>query len=128
MDTPFPGLGTLVNTVAVVAGALLGMAAGHRLPEPTKRIVTDCLGLVALLMAGLSVMAVTDPALSAAVGSSAPVLIVLGSLLLGGIITDGPGWRWNFFVGLPLAVAAIIAPCTAASRSLSTCAGPMPSR
>lgn len=86
MDTPFPGLGTLVNTVAVVAGALLGMAAGHRLPEPTKRIVTDCLGLVALLMAGLSVMAVTDPALSAAVGSSAPVLIVLGSLLLGGII------------------------------------------
>lgn len=86
MDTPFPGLGTLVNTVAVVAGALLGMAAGHRLPEPTKRIVTDCLGLVTLLMAGLSVMAVTDPALSAAVGSSAPVLIVLGSLLLGGII------------------------------------------
>ena len=86
MDSLFPGLGTLINTVAVIAGALLGMAAGHRLPERTKKIVTDCLGLVTLLMAGLSVMSVTDPALSAAVGSSAPVLIVLGSLLIGGII------------------------------------------
>ena len=28
--------------------------------------------------------------------------------LLGGLITDGPGWRWNFFVGLPFAVAAIV--------------------
>ncbi|MDO5629062.1 MAG: DUF554 domain-containing protein [Mobilicoccus sp.] len=80
-----PGTGTLINALAVAAGALLGMAAGHRLPERTRDTVTDCLGLVTLLMAGLSATAVTSPALSAAVGSSAPVLIVLGSLLIGGI-------------------------------------------
>lgn len=31
-----------------------------------------------------------------------------GGPLLGGLITDGPGWRWNFFVGLPFAIAAIV--------------------
>jgi EmrB/QacA subfamily drug resistance transporter len=33
---------------------------------------------------------------------------MVGGPLLGGVITDGPGWRWNFFVGVPFAVAAII--------------------
>jgi len=33
---------------------------------------------------------------------------MVGGPLLGGVITDGPGWRWNFFIGLPFAIAAII--------------------
>lgn len=86
MDAPIPGLGTLVNTVAVAAGALLGMGAGHRFSKRTRTIVTDCLGLVTLLMAALSARSVTSPALAADVGASAPVLIVLGSLVLGGIL------------------------------------------
>ncbi|WP_372456729.1 MFS transporter [Cellulomonas wangsupingiae] len=32
----------------------------------------------------------------------------VGGPLLGGVITDAAGWRWNFFVGLPIAVAAIV--------------------
>jgi EmrB/QacA subfamily drug resistance transporter len=28
--------------------------------------------------------------------------------LLGGFVTDGIGWRWNFFVPVPIAVAAVI--------------------
>lgn len=86
MDTPFPGLGTLINTVTVLVGALLGMAVGHRFADRTRTIVTDCLGLVTLLMAALSAMAVTSPAFAADVGPSAPVLIVLGSLVVGGIL------------------------------------------
>jgi uncharacterized protein len=82
----FPGLGTVINVVAVVVGALLGMAIGHRLPDRTRSVVTDGLGLVTLLVAGLSCVSVTDPSLSAAVGPGAPVLVVLGSLLVGGVI------------------------------------------
>jgi len=81
----FIGLGTALNVATVVVGALLGMVIGHRFPDRTRSVVTDALGLTTLLMAGLSVAAVTAPALSQATGRGAPVLIVLGSLLIGGI-------------------------------------------
>ncbi|NYF99591.1 DUF554 family protein [Janibacter cremeus] len=82
----FIGAGTALNVLTVIVGALAGMAIGGRLPQATRDVVTDCLGLVTLLMAALSVMEVLSPALTAAVGSSAPVLIVLGSLLIGSIL------------------------------------------
>ena len=85
MSVDFPGLGTVINVATVVVGSLLGMAVGHRLPHHTRSVVTDVLGLTTLLMAGLSAVSVTDPAFRAAAGIGAPVLIVLGSLLLGGI-------------------------------------------
>jgi uncharacterized membrane protein YqgA involved in biofilm formation len=81
----FPGLGTVINVIAIVIGSLAGMAIGQRFPERTKGVVTDVLGLVTITMAGLSAAAVTDSAFRAATGSGAPILIVLGSLLLGGI-------------------------------------------
>jgi uncharacterized membrane protein YqgA involved in biofilm formation len=85
VNVDFPGLGTLINVGTIVVGALLGMAVGHRLPQRTHAVVTDILGLVTLLVAALSAMSVTDAAFLAATGSGAPVLIVLGSLLIGGI-------------------------------------------
>lgn len=80
-----PGIGTTVNVVTVLAGTSLGVLVGHRLPERTRNVVTDGLGLVTLLIAGTSAAHVGDEVLSDAVGSSAPMLIVLGSVLLGGI-------------------------------------------
>ena len=61
------------------------MLVGHRLREHTRSVVTDVLGLVTLLVAGLSAVAVTDPALRDAVGTGFPLLIVLGALLIGSI-------------------------------------------
>lgn len=86
MSLDFPGLGTVINVITVVVGALAGMAIGGRFPERTRGVVTDILGLVTLLMAGLTVVAVTEASLSEAVGTGAPILIVLGSLLIGGIV------------------------------------------
>jgi uncharacterized protein len=80
-----PGLASLVNVSTVLAGALIGVLLGNRLPVRTRDLVTDALGLVTLLIAGTSAMAVLSPDLSDEVGDSAPMLIVLGSLLIGGI-------------------------------------------
>lgn len=80
-----PGTGTAVNIVAVLLGAAIGRFAGHLLPEHTRRLVTDALGLVTLLIAATSAMAVLDDDLAAAVGDSAPLLIVLGAVLVGGV-------------------------------------------
>lgn len=82
----FRGFGTLVNVAAVLLGSGVGVLVGHRLPQRTRDVVTDALGLVTLLIAATSAASVADAALTAAVGNSAPVLIVLGSLLVGGII------------------------------------------
>ncbi|WP_372733429.1 DUF554 domain-containing protein [Nocardioides sp.] len=81
-----PGLATGVNVATVLIGATIGVALGNRLPTRTRDVVTDALGLVTLLIAGTSAMAVLSPNLSALVGESAPMLIVLGALLIGGII------------------------------------------
>jgi hypothetical protein len=68
-----------------MVGSALGVLVGERLPGRTRDVVTDGLGLVTLLVAALNARAVLDADFTAAVGTSAPVLIVLGSLLIGGI-------------------------------------------
>ncbi|WP_205474583.1 DUF554 domain-containing protein [Nocardioides sp. SYSU D00038] len=80
------GAGTLVNVATVLLGAGIGVALGNRLPQRTRDLVTDALGLVTLLIAATSAMAVLSPDLSGHVGDSAPMLVVLGSMLVGGIV------------------------------------------
>jgi uncharacterized membrane protein YqgA involved in biofilm formation len=85
-NTVFPGIGTLVNVMTVLIGSVIGVLVGHRLAERTRDVVTDALGLVTMLVAALAIASVNDGAWSDAVGDSAPVLIVLGSLVVGGVI------------------------------------------
>jgi uncharacterized membrane protein YqgA involved in biofilm formation len=80
------GTGTAVNVATVLVGSAVGVLAGNRLPSRTRDLVTDALGLVTLLIAALSAVAVNDPDLAAKVGPHAPLLIVLGSLVIGGVI------------------------------------------
>lgn len=82
----FRGFGTVLNVATVLAGSGIGVLVGHRLPQHTRDVVTDALGLVTLLVAALSVVAVLDADLAAAVGADATVIVVLGALLVGGIV------------------------------------------
>ncbi|WP_460661455.1 DUF554 domain-containing protein [Kribbella swartbergensis] len=74
-----------MNVATVLLGSTLGVLIGHRLSHRTRDLVTDALGLVTLLIAITSALTVGDQVLSDAVGDSAPVLIVLGAMLIGGI-------------------------------------------
>lgn len=65
--------GTLVNTAAVVAGSLIGVAVGKRLPERIKLIVMQALGLSVILVGLQMALSGTRP------------LLVIGSLLLGAV-------------------------------------------
>ena len=87
----FPGIGTVVNMSTVLLGTAIGVLVGHRLSQRTRDVVTDGLGLVTLLIAGTAAMSIADPAWSRAVGDSAPMLIVLASLVVGGIIGSALG-------------------------------------
>jgi uncharacterized membrane protein YqgA involved in biofilm formation len=85
------GLGTIINFLSIIAGALIGTLLGDRLKNKTRDLVTDALGLVTLLIAGLSVIDITNPKLTQTVGSGIGVLIVLAALIVGGIL--GSYWK-----------------------------------
>ncbi len=80
------GSGTILNMVAILIGSGLGVLIGHRFPQRTRDTVTDALGLVTMVIGALSIVALTNTAFSDSVGTAAPLLIVLGALLIGGII------------------------------------------
>jgi uncharacterized membrane protein YqgA involved in biofilm formation len=82
----FPGIGTAVNMTTVLVGTAIGVLVGHRLRERTRDVVTDALGLVTLLIAASAATSIGDAEWARAVGESAPMLIVLGALVLGGIL------------------------------------------
>lgn len=81
----FVGLGTLLNLLAIITGAALGRLAGNRLSRKTRDLITDVLGAVTLISAAGSVSALWNADLVERVPSGAPILILLGSLLLGGL-------------------------------------------
>ncbi|MCJ7458992.1 MAG: DUF554 domain-containing protein [candidate division Zixibacteria bacterium] len=68
--------GTLVNTATVIIGSLLGLAVGSRFTEKIKTIVMQALGLCTLLI-GIRMALNTEN-----------ILLVIGSLVLGGIVGE----------------------------------------
>ena len=81
----FVGLGTIINVVAIVLGTLIGVVVGHRLQKRTSEVVTDTLGLVTLVLGALNIVALSDAAFVNAVTGGGTLLVVLASLLIGGI-------------------------------------------
>lgn len=78
------GLGTLINVGLILAGSLLGLWVGHLLAPNFRVLITDVLGLVTGIGAVSAAAEIGNPDLVAAIGSSAPILVVLAALLVGG--------------------------------------------
>ena len=67
-------------------GSTIGVFIAHRLNEKIRDVVTDGLGLATGMIAVLTTAAITNPLLTQNLGSGRPVLIVLASVVVGGIL------------------------------------------
>lgn len=79
--------GTLLNIGAIVAGAGLGTVLGERLPRRVRSTVTDLLGLFVVVLGVSDGLVTFGPDLREVLGR-AGVLVILGSLLVGGVIGE----------------------------------------
>jgi len=82
----FPGAGTIINIVTIISGASLGVLVGNRMNTTTRSLLTDVLGLVTLLGAGSALIPLWSKSFIDAVPKGWTLLVVLGSLLVGGLI------------------------------------------
>ena len=82
----FPGIGTLINVVAIIAGSILGKFGGNRIPERTRTLVTEILGAITLISAAASLRSLWDQELIEVTPQGSPILIVLTSLIFGALI------------------------------------------
>jgi uncharacterized membrane protein YqgA involved in biofilm formation len=73
----FPMTGTLVNTVAVMAGAIAGTLAGKKVSDRFKTILMNALGLSVVLVGVRMAL------------SGKSELLAIGSLLSGGLVGEG---------------------------------------
>lgn len=81
----FVGIGTVINVAAIVIGAALGVLIGNKMAEKTRNLMTDVLGAITLIGAASAISSLWKNDLVDAVPQGFPILIVLGSLLLGGL-------------------------------------------
>jgi uncharacterized protein len=79
--------GTFLNAGAILGGALLGSLVGGRLHARVRTTLTDLLGLFVVVLGIADALETFGDTLEARLGSGA-VLVVLGSLLLGGILGE----------------------------------------
>ena len=82
----FPGVGTLINIITIVTGASLGVLVGNRMNSKTRTLLTDSLGMVTLLGAGSALIPLWSDRYINALPQGWTLLVVLGSLLIGGLI------------------------------------------
>jgi len=84
-----PGIGTVVNVAAVLAGTAVGLLFGRLVPE---RVRTTAMAAVGLCVLGLGLQMALDPRIDPAkVGWTGPLpyhpnpLVVIGGLVVGGV-------------------------------------------
>ena len=82
----FPGAGTIINVVTIISGASLGVVVGNRMNLRTRTLLTDVLGLVTLLGAASALSPLWSTRYIDALPKGWSLLVVLGSLLIGGLI------------------------------------------
>ena len=82
----FIGLGTAINIATIITGASLGVLVGGRMPERTRSLITDVLGLITILGAASALIPMWGERYINALPKGWTLLIILAALLIGGIL------------------------------------------
>lgn len=82
----FVGVGTLINVVAIILGTMFGKFFGNALREKTRNLLTDVLGVITLIGAASAVVSLYDQELITLLPDGSPILVLLASLILGGLL------------------------------------------
>lgn len=82
----FVGIGTVINVIAIISGAALGVLLGNKMSEKTRNLSMDVLGAITLIAAAGAIKALWDQELIQYLPDGTPLLVVLASLLLGGLL------------------------------------------
>jgi EmrB/QacA subfamily drug resistance transporter len=98
--------------VFAAASLLAGLAHGSTLLITARGL--QGLGAALIAPAALSLLTNTfaeGPARNRALGVWGGIsgLASVAGVMLGGLLTQGPGWRWIFFINVPIGVAAALA-------------------
>jgi predicted MFS family arabinose efflux permease len=102
----------VVAVTIFLLGSVLGALAAGPLTLVSARLVQGCGagGLLVLVQAEVAVLVPLRQraAVMSGVGAVFATAVVAGPPL-GGWLASGPGWRWAFWLNLPLALAALVA-------------------
>ena len=82
----FTGMGTIINLGAIIIGSAIGVGAGNRLKSQSQRSITDVLGLITALGAVGALSPLWSDDFTAALPQGAPLLTILLTMLIGGLI------------------------------------------
>ena len=82
----FVGAGTLVNIVAILVGASLGIAAGSRITKKSQSLITDVLGLITALGAASALSPLWSPLFESSLPKGSTLLVILAAMLIGGLL------------------------------------------
>ena len=82
----FVGVGTVINLAAILIGSAIGVIAGGKFPDRIRSLMTDVLGAITILGAASAASVLWSRDLTTAVPRGWPILIILVSLILGGLL------------------------------------------
>lgn len=82
----FVGIGTLINVFSILFGTMVGKLLGNKFSERTRNLLTDILGIVTLISAASALISLWDSNLVSQLPEGGAILVLLGSLIFGGLI------------------------------------------
>ena len=82
----FVGAGTLLNVLAILIGAIVGVGLGARLQAGSQRLITDVLGLVTALGAVSALSPLWNEGFRSKFADGLPLLVILLTMVIGGLI------------------------------------------